>query len=183
VCDGDLENVIGILSVRQFFLSQDKIQKGSDLLPILKKAYYVPETTRAWSLLKMMRERGESLAIVVDEYGSISGLITQEDLIEEVVGEISDARDLKSSYTRSSDDVIIASGKLELAEFNEIFGVDLKSKENNVTLGGWLSEQMNTIPQTGVKYATEEFLFYVLAAEPHRVRRIYVRRLNRRGPL
>ena len=115
---------------------------------------------------------------MVDEYGSISGLITQEDLIEKVVGEIADFRDAKSLYTRSGENVIIASGKLELSQFAEIFGIELFSKENVVTLGGWLIEQLGTIPQTGTKYATDQFLFYVLAADPNRIRRIYVRKLE-----
>jgi CBS domain containing-hemolysin-like protein len=177
ICDGNLENLLGILSTRRYFFHQKEIESSSQLLPILKKPYYVPETTKSWTLLKNLRERGESLAMVVDEYGSISGLITQEDLIEAVVGEIADIRDQKSKFTRSGSDVIIASGKLELTEFNEIFGSALKSKENTVTLGGWLVEQMGDIPPTGAKYATDEFLFYVLAAEPNRVRRLYVRRL------
>ena len=178
VCDGDLENLQGILSTQEFFLFQDTIEKSADLLPYLKKPYYVPETTKASALLRLLRERREILAIVVDEYGSISGLITQEDLIEKVVGEIADLRDTKSLYTRSGENVIIASGKLELSHFKEIFGVELESKENAVTLGGWLIEQLGTIPQTGVKYATDQFLFYVLAADPNRIRRIYVRKLE-----
>jgi CBS domain containing-hemolysin-like protein len=125
-----------------------------------------------------MRERGESLAIVVDEYGSISGLISQEDLIEAMVGEISDRRDAKSRYTRSTDDVIIASGKLELSEFREIFGIPLKTHENILTLGGWLIEQLGDIPTPGTKYANDQFLFYILAADPNRIRRVYVRRLG-----
>ncbi len=178
ICDGDLEKIVGILTTRKYFLAKPMIQKPNDLIAVLKKPYYVPESTRAYSLLRMMRERSESLAIVVDEYGSISGLITQEDLIEAVVGEISDLRDEKSLYTRSGEDVIIASGKLELDQFAEIFGEVLESKENVVTLGGWLIEQLGDIPQTGAKYRTDRFLFYVLAAEPHRVRRIYVRRIK-----
>lgn len=177
ICDGPLENLLGILSLRRFFFQGIGIEKSEDLLPILKKPFYVPETTRCWTLLRTLRERGESLAIVVDEYGSISGLITQEDLIEGVVGEIRDLRDSKSLYTRSGDDVIIASGKLELSEFNEVFGAHLKSSENIVTLGGWLIEQLGDIPLAGGQYATDEFFFYVLAAEPNRIRRIYVRRL------
>lgn len=177
VCDRKLENLLGILSTRRFFLEQKSIQTSRDLLPILKKPYYVPETTRASTLLKLLRERKESLAIVVDEYGSISGLITQEDLIEGVVGEIADLRDAKSLYTPSGQDVIIASGKLELAQFKEIFGVELESTENVVTLGGWLTLQLGDIPQAGTRYATDRFLFYVLAADPNRVRRVYVRRL------
>lgn len=179
IYDGDLENLKGILSARQFFFHRDQIKKPSDLMSILKKPYYVPESTRAWTCLRNLRERGVNLAMIVDEYGSISGLIAQEDLVEAVVGEIVDARDGKSLYTRSSEDVIIASGKLELSEFKEIFGIPLKSKENIVTLGGWLIEQLGDIPSTGTKYATDQFLFYVLAADPNRIRRIYVRRLNK----
>ena len=161
VCDGDLENLKGILSTQELFLFQESIRSSQDLVPYLKKPYFVPETTKASALLRLLRERSEILAIVVDEYGSISGLITQEDLIEGVVGEIADLRDTKSLYTRSGDNVIIASGKLELSHFAEIFGIELKSKENAVTLGGWLIEQLETIPQTGAKYATDQFLFYV----------------------
>lgn len=179
VCDGNLENLLGIVSARKFFFQKHKIIVGKDLLPILRKPYYVPESTRSWTGLRNLRERGIDLAIVVDEYGSISGLITQEDLVEAVIGEIIDARDAKSLYTRSSEDVIIASGKMELSELKELFGISLKSEGNIVTLGGWLIEQLGDIPTTGTKYATDDFLFYVLAAEPNRIRRIYVRRLKK----
>ena len=177
VCDENLDQILGILSTRRFFFHQNQIQVPKDLLPVLKKPYYVPESTKCWTLLSNMRERGESIAIVVDEYGSISGLISQEDLVEAVVGEISDRRDTSSLYTRSSEDVIIASGKLELSEFKEIFGIPLKTQENIVTLGGWLIEQLGDIPIPGTKYANDDFLFYVLAADPNRIRRVYVRRL------
>lgn len=179
VCDGNLETILGILSTRQFFLHRKQIHTGEDLRGIVKKPYYVPETTRAWTLLKNLRERGENLALVVDEYGSISGLITQEDLIESVVGDITDRRDSSQLYTRSGTDVIIASGKLELVDFEEIFGIPLYSKENIVTLGGWLIEQIGDIPVVGTKYATDQFLFHVLEAEPNRIRRIYVRFLKK----
>ncbi len=178
VCDGELEHLLGILSTRRFFLHQEKIHTGKDVIPILKRPYYVPEATRAWFLLQNLRGTGEQFAMVVDEYGSLSGLITQEDLIETVVGDISDRRDEKSLYTRSGPDVIIASGKLELGEFEEIFGIPLYSKENVVTLGGWLIEQLGDIPLAGTKYATDDFLFYVLAADPNRLRRIYVRKIG-----
>jgi putative hemolysin len=180
VCDKDLDNIKGILSASAFFLEEPNIRESHGLLPLLEKPYYVPETTKAFTAFKGMRSKGATLAIVVDEYGTISGLISQEDLIEKVVGEISDKRDTSSLYTRSGQDVIIANGKLELAEFQDIFGIPLVSKEHAVTIGGWLIEQLGSIPQTGTQYATDDFLFYVLAAEPNRVQRIYVRRLG--GP-
>jgi CBS domain containing-hemolysin-like protein len=177
VCKGDIDHLLGILSSDQFFLHQETILESRDLIKILKKAYFVPESTRGWSLLQILREHDESMAIVVDEYGSISGLITQEDLIETIVGEISDLRSENSFFTRSGPDVIIASGKLELSQFEEIYGIPLQS-ENAVTLGGWLIEQLGDIPAAGVNYATDDFLFYVLAADPNRIRRIYVRRIK-----
>lgn len=179
VCEGNLENLKGILSARWFFFHKNQIEKGQDLLTLLKKPYFLPESTRAWTALRNLRGKGISLAIVVDEYGSISGLITQEDLVEAVIGEVIDVRDVSSLYTRSSEDVIIASGKLELSEFREIFDKSLKSDGNIVTLGGWLIEQLGDIPVTGTKYATDDFLFYILSAEPNRIRRIYVRRLKK----
>jgi CBS domain containing-hemolysin-like protein len=179
VCDHDLENIKGILSAGAFFLEQPNIKESIQLLPLLNKPYFVPEITKAFNVFQVMREKSAHLAIVVDEYGTISGLVTQEDLIEKVVGEISDRRDIKSLYTRSGEDIIIASGKMEISEFKDIFGIPLLSKEHAVTLGGWLIEQLGSIPQTGTQYATDEFLFYVLAAEPNRVRRVYVRRLLR----
>ena len=178
IYEGDLENLKGVLTAREFFFHRAKIHKSIDLLSIVTKPYFIPETTRAWTTLVNLRERGISLAIVVDEYGSISGLITQEDLVEAVIGEIVDARDAKSLFTRSSEDVVIASGKLELGEFNDLFDATLESQENIVTLGGWLVEQLGDIPTTGTKYATDDFLFYVLAADPNRIRRVYVRKLK-----
>ncbi len=179
VCEGSLENLKGILFLKEFFFHKDQIESSKDLNLILKKAYFLPESTSGWAALRNLRERGISLAMVVDEYGSISGLITQEDLVEAVIGEIFDARDASSLYTRSSEDVIIASGKMELSEFREVFGILLKSEGNIVTLGGWLVEQLGDIPTVGTKYATDDFLFYVLAAEKNRIRRIYVRRLKK----
>lgn len=178
VCDKALDSVLGIISVRRFFSFSDKIQIPKDLKPYLKKPFYIPETTKALSLLGQLREKKESIAIVVDEYGSISGLITEEDLIEAVVGEIIDRRDSKKSYTRSGEDVIIASGKLEIKDVEDLFGIELKNPTNTVTVGGWLTEQLGDIPAAGTRYVNENLLFYVLASDPNRVRRVYIRYLR-----
>lgn len=182
VCRESLDNVIGMISSQVYFLNREKLQNISDLTAHLTKPFFVPEGMSAEILLRQMYDREESLALVVDEYGSISGLIALEDLVEKVVGEISDARDEKSRFTRSGEDIIIASGKLELSEFDEIFGESLPSENNMVTIGGWLTEQMGDIPKTGVKYTARGFLFHVLAADAKRVRRIYIRRLQQARP-
>jgi len=174
--------VMGIISSQAFFLSREGIQESSQLQKLLKKPYFIPEGTSAEILLRQMYDKEESIALVVDEYGAISGLIALEDLVEKVVGEIADARDEKSRYTKSGEDVLIASGKMELAEFEELFGVALHSENHMVTVGGWLTERVGDIPKSGSKITAEGFLFHVLASDAKRIRRIYIRRLAPTAP-
>lgn len=180
VCEGNIQNVKGIISVKEFLLHRDQIQNSQDILPFLAKPFYVPESTSVRTLRKKLEEENQELAMVVDEYGSITGLITYEDLVEVVIGNIADMRDKKSLFTRSGQNEIIASGKLELTDFNEIFDSHLESPNNMVTIGGWLTEQLGYIPKSGTKFETDGFLFQVLAANPNRIRRLYVRKLMNR---
>ncbi|NGX26674.1 MAG: Hemolysin C [Chlamydiae bacterium] len=177
VCEGDIDNVVGIITSGEFFLHRESLKENEDIRPLFKKPFFVPETISAKSLLDQMYEKRESLAIVVDEYGAFSGLITLEDLVEAVVGEIFDRRDEKARYTRSGDDVIIASGKLEINELENLFDVVIKSENHMVTVGGWLTEILGDIPKSGYKYTYKNLLFHVLASDEKRVRRLYVRRL------
>ena len=179
IYEGAMDNIIGIMNSGQFFLHRESLNENKDLLPLLKKPFFVPETTSAQILLDQMYEKRESLAIVVDEYGAFSGLISLEDLVEAVVGEIFDRRDEKSRYTRSGDDVIIASGKLEIMELESLFDISLESEHNMVTLGGWLIEKLGEIPKSGTKHTYKNFLFHVLSSDEKRVRRVYIRRLSR----
>lgn len=178
VCRESLDKAIGIITAQLFFLHRDKLHTPENILSILVKPFFVPETMPANVLIRQMYSRRESIALVVDEYGSISGLISLEDLVETVIGEIADARDTKSHYTRSGKDILIASGKLELSEFEEIFGLSLPSENNRITLGGWLTEQLGDIPKTGAKVTTYGFFFHILAADAKKIKIIYVRRLT-----
>ncbi|MDN3506227.1 MAG: hemolysin family protein [Simkaniaceae bacterium] len=177
VCEGDIDNIVGIVASGQFFLHQESLKENADLRPLFQKPFFVPETSSAKALLDQMYEKRESLAIVVDEYGAFSGLITLEDLVEAVVGEIQDRRDEKARYTRSGKDVIIASGKLETKELEYLFDVSFKSENHMVTIGGWLTETLGDIPKNGYKHRYKNLLFHVLASDEKRVRRVYVRRL------
>jgi CBS domain containing-hemolysin-like protein len=176
VCEGNLDNVLGMISARQFFLCQNELNSSEDLKKHLSKPFYIPETTSARILLSRFDERGKVIALAVDEYGTISGIISREDLTEVVVGEIADRRDQKVLFTRAGKNEIIASGKLELHEFNQIFNSDLTSSAHMVTIGGWLTEQLGTIPKSGTHHRAKGFLFQVLAADPNRIKRLYIRK-------
>lgn len=180
ICEKDIEHVFGIIDAKQYFLHRHVIKESKDLLNFVWRPYYIPETTPSRALLRRLDESGQEMALVVDEYGSISGLITYEDIVEVVVGKISDLRDQKVIFTQAGKDELIASGKMELEEFNQLFDSNLQS-ESMVTLGGWLTEQLGDIPKSGTKLETNNFLFQVLAADPNRIRRIYVRKLKK-GP-
>lgn len=176
--DKNLENIIGILWSGVFFLHQHEIATKDDLRRFVKKPFFVPESTPAKVLFSQFYEKEEVMAMVVDEYGSICGLVTLEDLVEIVVGQIIDRRDEKVLYTKAGEDVIIASGKMELGDFEELFDVHLNSENNMATIGGWLTEKIGDIPKEGDKLYQEGFLFHVLSSDQKRVRRVYIRKLN-----
>lgn len=180
ITDGSRENIIGIIDSQTVFLSRDAIKKSEDLRPFLQKPFFIPESMPAKLLFNQFNTTKWLLAIVVDEYGSVSGLITLEDLIEVVVGQIEDRRD-DTPYTLSGQDVMIATGKLELSEFEEIFDVPLESDCNMATLGGWLTEKIGDIPSIGTKYTTEDFLFQILSATPSHIESVYVKRISKKG--
>lgn len=178
VCDKSLENILGIISAKDFFLYRKELTSKEKLCERLMKTFYVPENMLARVLLRRFDENTQVIAMVVDEYGSIAGLITREDVLEVIIGQIKDYRDDSGLYSMQSDTEIITSGKLEIDEFNSLFDSDLISENNMVTIGGWLSEQLGEIPKSGTKYETNDFLFHVLSSSPNRIRRLYVRKLK-----
>jgi len=179
VCRENIDEVLGIIEGKHFFLYGETFSAGKDIRKILKKPFYVPETTHVRVLMRQFDESNQVIALVVDEYGSISGLVTREDIAEIVIGEIKDRRDQKPLYTVAGKWEIIASGKLELAEFNRLFNVALTSCSNMVTIGGWLIEQLGEIPKGGTTFESHDFLFQVLAADPNRIRRLYIRKFKK----
>jgi len=179
VFENDLEYILGVMTAIEFFKHQNQFTKGKDLERYLEKPTYMPEATVAKRALADLAHSEAEMAMVVDEYGSISGLITEEDLIEVVVGQIIDKRDVEQHFTKAGDDVIIASGKMELSEFEELFEIHLESPNNMATIGGWLTEKLGDIPKEGEKVVTDRFLFHILASDATKVEKVYIRRLKK----
>lgn len=178
VCKGDLDQILGVITAKNFFLCPDELFSGEDLLKILEKPFYIPETTPVRVLLQKFDETQLVIALVVDEYGTITGLVSQEDIAEVVIGEITDRRDINPLFTRAGKEEIIASGKLEIEEFNNIFSVELSNPSNMITIGGWLIDKLGEIPKGGSSFQMDGFLFQILAADPNRIRRLYIRKVS-----
>jgi putative hemolysin len=179
VCNNTFDELLGIMTSRLFFIHKEKIQTSNDLLSVLEKPFFIPETVSAKNLLRQFYSRKNSFAIVVDEYRSISGIVSLEDLVETVIGEIVDRRDEKSLYIHSGKDTIIAHGKMEISEINKILNLSLESQNNMITISGFLIEQLGDIPKTGTKYSTPDCLFRILSADHTKIRRIYIQKLRK----
>ncbi len=174
VCRGELDDVIGVISANDFFLYKPMLNTPDDIKPIMSKPFFLPESTPARTMLKRFEEKNQQMALIVDEHRSVTGLITIEDIVEEVVGEITDRRDQQQMYEEVAGGALIASGKMELDDLEEVLGIALESEHHLKTIGGWLTEQLGDIPAVGTKYETKELLFQVLAAEPNKIKRIYI---------
>lgn len=147
VYDDDLDNIIGILHIKDYFMkARDDGYEGVDIRSILRKPYFVPESKNIDSLFRDLQRTRNNIAILIDEYGGFSGIVTMEDIIEEIVGEIEDEYDEEESEIEKVDDQIyIISGFTSLDDINEEIGTNLES-ENSETIGGFLIDILGEIP-------------------------------------
>lgn len=179
VVDRDIDNVIGIVKAAEFFANNHKIHEAKDIESIMEKPLFMPEGMLSRTLLAHFDEDKKEIAMLVDEYGGISGLITREDLVEIVVGQIKDQREEKTLFTRQGDNVIICSGKYELNDLEQLFEIEIQKYEHESTVGGYLLEILGDIPKSGYKVEKNGLLFHVLLATESKVSRVYIKNLTK----
>lgn len=151
VCSEDTDNIIGILRVREYLVNLLK-EKPEPLRDILTPVYFVPETVRADILFRDMQEKKIHLAVVVDEYGGTSGIITMEDLLEEIVGNIYDESDTgtEPEITQTGENEWRISGAVSVDEIEDALDIDLDEDDNDFgTLGGLVFSCLSQIPENG----------------------------------
>ena len=143
-----------------------------NLNSIMREAKVVPETKRADSLLEEFKKDKSHLAVVIDEYGEICGLVTIEDILEELVGEIEDEHDIDDlDLIQVSEKEFIADAKIEIDEFEEKFEINLN--EGSVeTLGGYMTKKLGILPKVGDKIIVESIELVVTAADKRRIKKI-----------
>jgi putative hemolysin len=168
------DNILGIVYVK------DMVALPPDATPplttLMRSAYFVPESKRASELLKEMQRRQLHMAIVVDEYGGTAGLVTVEDLLEEIVGEIRDEYDVESeTVTDEGGGTFVFSGKVSVDEVHERLGVEIE-REGFETVGGFLLSHLGRMPYVGETLEMDELAFEVLEVERRRISKVRVRR-------
>jgi len=173
-----IDSINGILYIKDV-LPYIEEEQHFDWKKLLRPAYFVPETKKIDGLLKDFQEKRVHVAIVVDEYGGTSGLITLEDIIEEIVGEINDEFDEDDKrYTTLDKNTYVFEGKTSLNDFCKVVDVDPsvfeEAKGESESLGGLLLEINAVIPSTGEKIEFERYTFTVVAVDNKRIKKIKV---------
>jgi CBS domain containing-hemolysin-like protein len=170
-----LDEIVGVLHVRDLFSALvDRGIAGVQLEQLLRPAHIVPETKDLAALLTEFRRTNQHLAVVVDEYGELEGIVTLEDLLEEIVGEIEDEFDLPDeSIERLDDGRVRVHGTFPIDDFNEQFGVSLPIEDYH-TLGGFVFGMLGRAPEPGDEVQHEGIRFTVLTVEGSRIERLEI---------
>ena len=177
VYDDTIDNVVGLLYAKDLLRTQLDETPPESIRPFLRPAYFVPEAKKVDELLREMQSRSIHMAIVVDEYGGMAGLVTMEDIVEEIVGEIRDEYDQGEEYLyqRVSDDEFVLNGRLGLDDFNEILGTDLVTELAD-TLGGYIYGTIGRVPTGGEHMRVDDWDLTVEQVSGRRIRKVRAHR-------
>ena len=184
VIDESLDEIVGILLAKDLsHYSNEKRRNKFELKDILRPAVFVPESKRLNVLLKDFRSSRNHMAIVIDEYGGVAGLVTIEDVLEQIVGEIDDEHDdadaaniRRHGYHRYS-----VSGLTPISDFNEFFESDLNVDQFD-TIAGFVTHEMGHLPERGEEVMVGHFQFKVISANSRRINNLQVTVLSAPAP-
>jgi len=176
VFDKTIDNVVGIVYARDLLVNYSKGLKNITLKKLMRQPYFVPETKKVLELLKELQKRKTHMAVVVDEYGGTAGLITIEDILEEIVGEIFDEYDLEEVLVEYLDENNIrVDGKVDLDEINEILGINLPEAEYE-SIGGFVINLFGKIPAASEEIDYNGLTFKVEAIDGRRISKLLISR-------
>jgi putative hemolysin len=176
VYEGSSDQIIGVLYVKDLFRRLARGEKDVTVRPFLRPAQFVPETKKVDELLREMQRAKVHIAIVVDEYGGTAGLVTIEDLVEEIVGEIRDEYDVERELVLPvSENEAVMDARVPFSEVQETFGIDSPEGVDEFdTLGGFVTHELGRLPKVGETVKSNGVKFVVESVEGRRVGRVRV---------
>ncbi|MEO6222927.1 MAG: hemolysin family protein [Vicinamibacterales bacterium] len=173
----NLDNIVGLLVVKDLIQMQEQMSGSDPITRIMRPAAFVPETKRVADLLREFQQRRFQQAMVVDEYGGIAGLVTVEDLVEELVGEIRDEYDLEAEpIVQEPDGAFVFSAKVAIEEMTERLAITIP-EEGFETVGGYVLTRAGRVLSAGETFTADGVSVEVLEAERRRIHKVRVRRL------
>ena len=171
--DKNSDKILGIINVKDVLKNINK-KKKLDLKLIAKNAWFIPETTSVLDQLQEFKKKQRHLAFVVDEYGALMGIVTLEDIIEEIVGDIEDEHDIKiKGAKKSKDGKYTISGNVTIRDMNREFGWNLPDK-NALTLAGLIFHEIKTIPEPGKIFSFYGFRFEIINVRKNHIELVRV---------
>lgn len=169
----DIEDVVGYIHVSELF-NADK-----DWTKQLKPVIFTPETMLANKMMRRLLSEKRSMAIVIDEFGGTAGVVTLEDLVEEIFGEIEDEHDRKKLVARSTGkDSYLFSGRVEITTINEEFGLNIKESEQYHTIAGYIIDNLEALPSQGDSFEIGNFRFSIMKMSTTRIELIKVEKIS-----
>jgi len=177
VIEEDIDHVIGILNIKDLFMHQVTSSEELDVRKIMSEPYYVPENKKLDNLLQQFKKRKQHIAIIVDEHGGVSGLITLEDALEEIVGEIIDESDkFEPHIVRLKKDEWRVLGKSEIDEVNEIIPMSIPDSREYDTFSGYILEQIGRIPREKEEIPLGDYMVTVYEMDGNRIKEYIVKK-------
>jgi len=174
----DLDHIIGIAHYKALIPAVLDGETDGPISDYMKEPLFVPETKDLFPLLSEMQTNRQQMVIVVDEYGGTDGLITLEDIVEEIVGEIIDETDSEVPYlTRLTEDEWLVDGRLPIEDAIEL-GWPVTESDQYDTIAGWLLNTVDAVPQVGYEYTVDGYRFKVRTMRRRRIRTVQVVRLR-----
>lgn len=171
-----IDNIDGIVIAKDLLEYADDKHKKNPIQPLIREVYFVPQSMKVAELLKEFQRRKQKLAVVVDEYGGVSGLVTMEDLMEEIVGEIQDEYDKDEvQFIEQGPLDYIVRGDADVEDLEDIFDVELESDEY-ITVGGFITHHLGRLPEQGEHVELRGLLMEVLEVGPKRIRRLRIKK-------
>ncbi|MGD0277079.1 MAG: hemolysin family protein [Syntrophales bacterium] len=175
---GNVDNIVGILNVKDLLKFWSKPIDEKDILACLRKPYFIPETKNTHELLHELKQKKYHMAIVIDEYGGTSGLVTLEDLVEEIVGEIHDEHDSRDGeFVELPDQYTLVDGRVEIEKIEDRFHITFPEGKYE-TLGGLILHTIQRIPVTGETLMIDGMEMIIDAADERSIRRVKIRRVH-----
>ncbi len=182
VYSDSIDDIIGVLYAKDLLRVLTLHERPPSVRSLVRQAYFVPESKRLDDLLREMQQQRVHMAIVVDEYGSVAGLVTIEDLVEQIIGDIQDEYDREEQlFERISDNEFIVDAKISLDELDELLDAKLAS-EDYETLGGLIYAKLDKIPSAGDTVSQGDLTFTVLGTKGRRVTKVRVVRVTPGAP-
>jgi putative hemolysin len=164
----DKSDIRGILYNKDVF-NELAYKREISIPRLLHNALFVPETMKISSLMREMQKKRQHMAIVIDEYGAVTGLVTIEDLLEEIVGEIRDEYDTESPVQNLSNGTMLIDASLAIRDLNEDYGFDIEESNEYDTIGGFIISNLQRLPAVGDNYNTETRKFTIVAMKGRRI--------------